>query len=93
MESKDIRSLKRLGFFLIIIILWIGFFEIKTYNLSFNGIIQKISYDEKHEPHPTINGKQYDLLFSYNKNSYDTLVVGDIIIKLKGNLYYKLIKK
>jgi len=75
---------------MIIDILW---FKIKTYELSVNGTIQKIRYEEpKHIAYPIIRGKEYDLFYSSSVNG-DTLSVGDSIIKKKGSMYYRLIKK
>ena len=63
-----------------------------TCNLTINGTIQKIKYEEpKHIAYPTINGKEYDLYYS-GSGTGDTLSIGDIIIKEKGTMNYKLIK-
>jgi len=66
---------------------------VKTYNLSVNGVIEKIRYEEpKHIAYPIVRGKEYDLWYSHCK-TYDSLKVGDSIVKKSGVDYYILIKK
>ena len=65
-----------------------------TLNYSFNGLIEKVEYDEpKHILTITVHGKEYDLVYCHWKNYLDTLSVGDSVIKIKGDVDMSLIKK
>lgn len=70
---------------LAITILWLRAY-ILTLCMNFNGVIEKVRYSEpKHNPYITVNGKEYDLMYSSWITSYkDTLAIGDSVIKRKG---------
>ncbi len=62
-------------------------------NLHFNGVIEKIRYDEpQHKPYITIKGVEYELGYSHWINYKDTLAIGDSAVKKKGTTYFLLIK-
>jgi hypothetical protein len=66
----------------------------KALNLTFNGTIEKVRYDEpKHSPYITIKGVEYELGYSHWINYKDTLAIGDIAIKKKGTTDFILIKR
>jgi hypothetical protein len=60
---------------------------------EFNGIIDKVYYEKpKNLPHIIIKGVDYDL-FYLNYNDFDTISAGDSAIKLKGDMFFYLIKR
>ena len=89
-DSKIIRYLIiGVSFFVIVWLLTIRA-DIIEKGYQFNGIIEKITYNEKKIPEITVNGKAYGLSTSWRFN--EKMSVGDSLIKEKGLLNYKLIK-
>jgi hypothetical protein len=66
-------------------------FKTKRKNLDFRGIIQEITYDIKGTATITLNGNTYVL--PMGRSFTDEMNVGDSIVKLKGSMSYKLIKR
>jgi len=63
--------------------------DIKEKNYQFNGIIEKIDYNEKKTPTVTVNSKSYGLSTSWRFN--ERMNVGDSFVKEKDSMIYKLI--
>lgn len=64
--------------------------DIKEKNYQFNGVIQKIEYNEKKTPLVTVNGKSYGLSTNWRFN--ERMNVGDSLVKEKDSVTYRLIK-
>ena len=53
-------------------------------NYEFNGLIQKITYEEpKHTPTIKVNGEYYTFVYN-NRTLLDSVKVGDRVVKLEG---------
>lgn len=62
-------------------------------NYEFNGLVQKITFDEpKHTPTIIVNGKSYTFVYN-NRFLLDSVSVGDSVIKVKGENEMHLFKK
>jgi len=89
-EKKQVKYLViGILFFLVAKILSVMFY-IKERNYQFNGIIEKIDYNEKKTPSVKVNGKSYVLSTNWRFN--EKMNVGDSLIKEKESTAYKLIK-
>jgi hypothetical protein len=64
----------------------------KALEWSFRGPVQKVSYDGQHTPSVTVNHKEY-YLYNVKWDREIEIHVGDIIIKEKGDLLIKLVRK
>jgi hypothetical protein len=93
-EDRSLRTVYLIAVFAVIVFfLWLRGY-IMTLNYSFNGLIEKVEYDEpKHIPTITVHGENYDLIYCHWNNYRDTLSVGDSVIKIKGEVGMSLIKK
>jgi hypothetical protein len=79
----------------VIFVLWLIAYE-RALNYNFNGIVERISYDAQDEPTVIINGTEYDLgcnNWGIHKDKKETIEVGDSLIKIKGQIFIKLIKR
>jgi hypothetical protein len=65
--------------------------EKKNLKYKFNGVIEKVSYDDKGDPSITIKGKIYDLT-SNSWNFNHLICKGDSLKKDSGKLAIKLVK-
>lgn len=61
-------------------------------DIHFRGPVTKVYYDQRHHPYITIKGKERNLDWMI-WDRYCTINVGDTIIKSKGDLKVKLIKR
>lgn len=59
---------------------------------SFGGKIEKITYDEKNIADVTINNVEYNLT-PLRKEFKQEVMVGDSLVKIKNQSYYKVIKQ
>ncbi|GAB3916049.1 hypothetical protein [Mucilaginibacter boryungensis] len=81
--------------FLIFILYWsFDAYKIyKTFNYSFNGRIQKVSYESgKYRPTITVNNQQFDLEWVRWHGDEDNVVIKDSVLKLKGSQWMKVVK-
>src|SRR5258708_4070460 len=81
-----------LGFVAIMFALWLIGGEMSL-NDSFNGLVQNVNYNEKGIPTVTIKGIEYYLAGENWGHYQDKIETGDSMIKKKGELYIKLIKR
>jgi hypothetical protein len=81
-----------LGFIFLTTIILAIVGHISQSNYEFNGLVQKIKFEEpKHTP--TITVHQIHYKFVYRGTEFDSLKVGDSVIKLKGEESIRIIKK
>ncbi|CAM3976913.1 hypothetical protein MUGA111182_20040 [Mucilaginibacter galii] len=81
-----------LGFILVTTIILAIVGHISQSNYEFSGLIQKIKFEEpKHTPIITVH--QINYKFVYRGTEFDSIKVGDSIIKLKGEESIRIIKK
>ena len=76
---------------IIIILLIVNNEKMRWYN--FDALIQNVSYNVKGDPTITINGTEYFLSYSHWQFGIAKIEKGDRIIKIKGKMDLKLIKK
>jgi hypothetical protein len=87
-------TIMTLGFiaFIIYIKITISNFDEKQRKKSFSGVIQKMTFDEKHIPEVTIKGVKY-YLSAYDSDIRDIIQVNDSLVKEVGSLNYLLYRK
>ncbi len=77
------------------LLIWLIYSNKRNYeenlNIEFNGIVETVKYDIKGFPTLTINRVDYRLVGPYRFDHQ--IETGDTLIKLKGNIHYKLIKR
>ncbi|MFD0765344.1 hypothetical protein ACFQZI_10815 [Mucilaginibacter lutimaris] len=82
----------RLVFVLLLVVVWVAISNFHQRNVTFNGIIEKIRYEEpKHILFITVNRKEYDIEH-YQWHPNYSLAVGDSAVKKKGEEGFLLIK-
>ncbi len=64
----------------------------KALKWHFKGPVEYVYYNDKNTPHVVINHKKYDLFYAIWDKSIK-INVGDTLIKQKGSLFIKLIRK
>lgn len=80
------------GFIFLVIIILAVAGHMKQSNYEFRGLVQKIIFEEpKHTPIITVH--QINYKFVYRGTEFDSLKVGDSVIKLKGEESIRIIKK
>lgn len=61
-------------------------------NTTFSGKIEKMTFDIKNIPTLTINGVEY-YLTTVGNGFKQEVMVGDFLVKIKNQSYYKVIKQ
>ena len=64
----------------------------KSLKWHFKGTVEYVYYNDKNTPHVVVNNKKYDLFYAIWDKSIK-INVGDTLIKQKGSLLIKLIRK
>ena len=82
---------------LIIFLLTVGILTFINYErirlMHFTGIVQKVVYARDRRPTVTINGEDYDLFSTFNSLPDKQIEIGDKMIKKRGDIYFRLIKR
>jgi hypothetical protein len=78
-----------------ILLFLVSFGYCRALYYSFDGVIEKVTYDEpKHIPTITVKGIDYNLIYnSLNKGQKADIEKGDTAKKTQGSLNFILIKK
>jgi preprotein translocase subunit YajC len=91
-EGKIIVYVIAAGLFIILLFFFNRTGVKKEESKEFNGVIQEVTYGDKHTPIVTINGAIFAVGFP-NENFKNRIEKGDSLTKMKNSKVYKLVKR